>query len=431
MRARPVQAIRTFADSPVRPHPDVMCDITMTHGMVYDRVQRMKVADTPSIAGPRPYIGHDNRVHWAPENALRLGRDGGINDVARTNLLEYTDDFSQSYWTKTGLQPFYSADNIQAAGMTLQKMVEDTSTGQHRFARWSNPVPVGVYTVGAPFLVGERSRTAITIYNSTDGSLFSRFNLLTGEAYNKTGVDDAWVDQLADGVCVCWLRVTTSAASDITVYMRDAADSVSYTGDGVSGLYIGDPTLVEGAYYGPPLPSPGAGTMSYPSDMGKAVIPFDRLRSGTAELLAGTDDCTVLVRLRALAPSTIIANTMTAGVVSFSGVTIQGLWLGATASNAFAAATTTTGSAYGPAITFDADETLLFALRRSGGLTRVSHVQDGVVSTGSAVDIGGLSVGTDMTLAMAGTASLSQAQSVVRAYNCDLSDAQLLEVYSA
>ena len=291
-------------------------------GLLYDRITGCPA--TYAAAGARTYIEKDDTIRTAPANAPRIGANGLLCEPAETNLLEYIDDLDSSYWSKTsgGIPCVLIGDSIQAAGLTLQAVIEAENSEEHKFYKSGALPDAGTYFLAAPIKANGRSEARIFAWNSADGGFASHFDLTTGQPWGSN-TDAEGMIALDDGVFLCWIIVTVSDASSWTLVVENGEHTGTYAGDGVSGLYVGQPQCIEGAAVQSLILGSGAGTTSRVSDMGAATWPFAKLHPNLATLLSGTDDCTVIVECTpgfSGAPSAEVNIWSSSGVSRYNGL---------------------------------------------------------------------------------------------------------------
>ena len=171
-------------------------------------------------------------------------------EPSRSNLVTYSEDFSDAYWAKSGLSTpsgFVSPDRTNNA----YKLVEDTSTGEHVIYK----VSIG-YTSGATlsysFFAKKGERNVIQTYNYIGGGYHNgaNFDLSTGIVSNEVSGSGTMLE-LDNGWYRCeFTSLATVGQSSTNVAFRilNSADENNYTGDGTSGVYIYGAQLEVGSY---------------------------------------------------------------------------------------------------------------------------------------------------------------------------------------
>jgi len=212
-----------------------------------------------STTGTR--VNADGLIESVAINEPRLDFTGGgcgkyLFEPQRINLITYSEDFSNAYWTKSGAtvvsgQTSPSADSPTGAF----KLLEDTSNGSHEITP-SVPVSNGeTYTLSAYFKSSDRNiaiafaGTRMASGNGGSGAdNYSIVNLLDGSIlvnFNQVKVID-----LLNGyyrVSNTFTVGTSGGSFDILIKIANGT-SRSYTGNGTSGVDIFAAQLESGSY---------------------------------------------------------------------------------------------------------------------------------------------------------------------------------------
>jgi len=225
------------------------------------------------------YIGLGLRGGQSPANSntadvlvwgaqLELGSTATTyNPTTVKNLLGFSEAFDNAAWTKSGSSIVTGAQaNPVNGAFNAQKLMEDTSTGQHRVFNTtgvtyiaSTPVCFSVYVKAA-----ERSFVYVRLNNSGGDFVTGFVNLTTGAITTVTGAGTITATSVGNG----WWRIaaigTSAAATAVSGYIAAATSGsvVSYTGDGNSGIYIYGAQLSDSASLDPYVPTPGAAPSS-------------------------------------------------------------------------------------------------------------------------------------------------------------------------
>jgi hypothetical protein len=160
------------------------------------------------------------------------------------NRLRFTEDFTNALWTKTGASVVARAP---ASGAPLKdrisdKLVEDTSTGNHQINQSVAYVLGATYCVYVDVAPGERTWCELLFpsaaFGSARGSYFDLANAVVGSAVN--GITARGIFPVGDGFLRCWILHTASASASGTPTLRIATADLTdnYTGDGRSGVYL-------------------------------------------------------------------------------------------------------------------------------------------------------------------------------------------------
>jgi len=194
------------------------------------------------------------------DNVPRIDYTGGgcphiLAEPQRTNLITYSEDFSQSYWTKSGSSVTSNSVTSPDGTLNAYKLVEDTSTAQHRLRATNATITPG--TVTQTIFAKAAERTWILVQENDMGGYY--FNLSTGVVGSSSGLPDSnTITSMGNGWYKITVTITTANAfAKFSLYPATGDNSSSYTGDGTSGVYIWGAQLEVGSYATSYIPNSG------------------------------------------------------------------------------------------------------------------------------------------------------------------------------
>ena len=238
-------------------------------GKVYSVLPSDGVGDfTFSRSGNATRVNKDGFIETVGSNVPRLNYpliDGVVQgcpslllENASTNLVTYSEDFSNSYWVKTGLlaptSGFISPDGTANAS----KLVENTSSGNHFITRGvvASLGSAANYALSFYIKKGERSKITASIANS--GNYFVNFDLedVTATIVGAE-IQEATIKEIGNDWFYCTIlsEIQIGITPSARIYLADDSFSISYQGDGTSGLYIWGAMLEENDYSTSYIPS--------------------------------------------------------------------------------------------------------------------------------------------------------------------------------
>jgi hypothetical protein len=165
---------------------------------------------------------------------------GLLIEEQRTNLFTYSADFANAAWSK--FRASITSNIIVAPDGTLtgDKLVEDTTaTNTHYVSDSVNLIANTSYN--ATVYVKAAERTRVRLQNSstpnwtTVGSAY--FDLSAGTIVSGTGS----ITPIGNGWYRCSINGTfggADAAGGLNIFIVESGTTISYTGDGYSGIYI-------------------------------------------------------------------------------------------------------------------------------------------------------------------------------------------------
>lgn len=216
-------------------------------------------------ASQATYFDANGVLQIAANNVMRLDHDpvtgaprGVLIEEARTNLFLHSSNFTQSSWSKVRVNLTQNAAIAPDGTTTATLMVEDTTeTNTHQIAQ-SLSRPAGTASYPSIFVKkAPGGRRYIQVWTGNFVNQSQR-SLVTFDFDTGTGVVSGAplataavnIQQLADG----WWRISAYTVSNgsgtvtLTVSLMSDATTTSYTGDGVSGVYIWGGQWEDGAF---------------------------------------------------------------------------------------------------------------------------------------------------------------------------------------
>jgi hypothetical protein len=160
-----------------------------------------------------------------------------------TNIVSYSEDFSQSFWSKGGssvTSGFTSPDG----GLNAFKLIEDTSTGVHKVVK-PYTGPDGNANTASIFVKADEI-TKIGISTTESVSVLTSFDLSNGTLISSLSQDYSITPYLNG-----WYRISstdTNGNRKMAVFLLNDNGNFSYQGDGTSGLYIYGAQLEQSSY---------------------------------------------------------------------------------------------------------------------------------------------------------------------------------------
>ena len=175
-------------------------------------------------------------------------------EPSRTNLISYSEDFSQSYWTKSG-SSILSNNAISPDGsLNASKLVENTSNSAHRIFNGSGLSVSG--NVSMSVFAKKGGRNFIRLTNNNIVGAF--FDLNNGVVLGVSSGITAKIEDFGNDWYRCSITQTGVANERLIVYLSNNGIDTTYQGDGTSGVYICGAMLEEGSYPTSYIPTSGS-----------------------------------------------------------------------------------------------------------------------------------------------------------------------------
>ena len=171
-----------------------------------------------------------------------VGSDGLIQlTPASVNLLTFTQQFDNAAWTKSNATVTANATIAPDGTFTADKLVETTATATHSCRNTATVTASTTYTLTVYAKAGERTWIAVDPVSPSVSNNITFFNLSNGTIGTSAAGNTAAITDAGNG----WYRCTvtrTTAVGQITCFAQfapaSADNTVSYLGDGTSGLFL-------------------------------------------------------------------------------------------------------------------------------------------------------------------------------------------------
>ncbi len=152
------------------------------------------------------------------------------------NLLSYSENYS-AWTTKTNVTVDTDAASLFFGA--ADKLVETSATGLHLVGQVVSFIAGNTYVFSQIVKSGERSHIQLSSGNPAVWPGSAIFNVASGTIHSITN-GTATIKHIQDDVYLVTLTATalTTNVTNATIYLFNGS-SITYTGDGVSGVYLG------------------------------------------------------------------------------------------------------------------------------------------------------------------------------------------------
>ena len=194
-----------------------------------------------------------SRLNYPMIDGKVVGCPHHILEPTRTNLITYSEDFSQSYWTKDGLSIISNQVISPDGTLNADKLIEGTNSGIHKIVK---PYTGISGTNTCSIFVKPNGVTKIGITSTESVSVLSSFDLSNGTLISSLS-DDYSITPFPNG----WFRISSTDIGGnrkMAVFLLNDTGNYSYQGDGVSGVYIYGAMLEQGSYPTSYIPTNGS-----------------------------------------------------------------------------------------------------------------------------------------------------------------------------
>jgi hypothetical protein len=173
---------------------------------------------------------------------------GLLIEEQRTNLVVRSEEFDDASWTKNNSS--ITANTIVAPDgmLTGDKLVENTSTAVHA-ALQTKTYTAAAHTLSVFIKAGERGFVQLVMVDGATTGFSAFFDLSNGSLGTVSANATASATFVGNGWYRCSVTGTTAAGSgSLSIRLASTISTISYTGDGYSGIYIWGAQLEAGAF---------------------------------------------------------------------------------------------------------------------------------------------------------------------------------------
>ena len=212
--------------------------LDFTTGVLDPRVTVTRALNTATRVNSSGFIEIVNanlpRFDYTP---VTLAPKGLLIEEARTNVLTYSEQFDNAIWFKSAGSVTTNVTTSPDGTANADAFIEDTSTGTHIIRYQPLTLTTGVtYTSSIYVKANGRNRVRLINFDGVS-AIVSIFDLSTGTVASGTGsiifMGNGWYR-----ITQTFAAVTTGATNFAYQISLDNGTTNSYTGNGVSGVFL-------------------------------------------------------------------------------------------------------------------------------------------------------------------------------------------------
>jgi hypothetical protein len=190
-----------------------------------------------------------------------LEAKGLLIEEQRTNILLYSEQFDNAYWTKNASTVTANAVTAPDGTLTGYKIIADITNANHTVFRSISFTSGTVYTVSCYAKAGEYDYFTLSAGSTATWPARVTFNLISGTVAS-TVAGTGSIQNIGNGWYRCSVSATATAtaATGVNFAVSSTGSYVAYTGDGTSGIYIWGAQLEAGAFATSYIPTTTAAT---------------------------------------------------------------------------------------------------------------------------------------------------------------------------
>ena len=195
-------------------------------------------------------VNKDGLIEEVAVNVPRLDySDGGcpslLLEPSRTNLIQYSEDFSQSYWNK--INTGYSTNSLISPNGTLTADKLIPTVGASNKIIYINPFSASVLTYTCSIFAKKGEYEGLLLGTGANGTFFDLDNGTIRANYISAPIDSS-IKNYGNGWFKCSITISTSSTNLYIGANDNISTSLSFNADGVGGVYIWGAQLEQGSY---------------------------------------------------------------------------------------------------------------------------------------------------------------------------------------
>ena len=215
---------------------------------------------TFSRASTATRVNSSGLIESVASNVPRIDYTGGgcgklLLEPQRTNLVTYSEDFSNAQWVKSGVSIVSNDATSPDGSTTATKIIEDSSTGFHEIEDEAIVVTT-IANYSTTIYVKAGTRNWVRVSSDNGGYAYFKLSDATiGITLNATATATA----MANGWVKCTITFSpTSGTGSVSIRLATGDGVTSYTGDGTSYVHAWGAQLELGFYPTSIIPTAGS-----------------------------------------------------------------------------------------------------------------------------------------------------------------------------
>lgn len=205
---------------------------------------RVVVARTGTVPGTdinaklATFLANVPRVTYDPSTMLCMGY---LIEPSATNITLRSEELDNAQWAKVGATISANAIAAPDGAITMDKIVEDSSSGAHYVDQGCNVVAGNSYAFSVFLRKGERTQvelrlTAFALWGSAGVAPQAVIDLVSGTVVSSANCA-AGIQDIGNGRYRAWIIAACTASGVSSTRVTLSNGGLTYAGDGVSGAY--------------------------------------------------------------------------------------------------------------------------------------------------------------------------------------------------
>lgn len=175
-----------------------------------------------------------------------------------TNLLTFSEDFSQSVWAKTNLSILSNSIISPEGILSADKLIPDTTSGQHKIDITRTVTNGATVSLSAFVKKGEYNFCCLYEVTSSAGRFFDLSNGTQGGTFVGVPTTSNIENYNNDWYRISISTTVPSTSARYILYVCDTISNTSFVGDNIKGIYTWGAQLEESLYSTSYIPTAGS-----------------------------------------------------------------------------------------------------------------------------------------------------------------------------
>jgi hypothetical protein len=212
-------------------------------------------------------VNQSGLIELVATGVPRLDYTGGgcpsfLFEPQSTNLITYSEDFSNADWTKTGSSITSNVIISPDGDLNGDKLSEDSNNTTHFLKSGLISSSASTYYTTSFFVKYNGRHLQILGSTGSEGGGYVNFDLINGEVGSSDQITGS-IESIGNGWYICSAtNITTSSATEIRLIpflctSKTSSRGESYAGDGISGIYLYGAQIEEQSYATSYIPTAG------------------------------------------------------------------------------------------------------------------------------------------------------------------------------
>jgi hypothetical protein len=202
-----------------------------------------------------------------PRLNYRLDADGNpkgcpelLLEESRQNIKTYSEQVGS--WTQSNISTSSNQAIAPNGSFTADKIIENSGGSSKKVYQSVSTTSGQPYTWSVFLKADTRSKARLNIFGA-----YAEFDIANVSVITTSGVTSQSIEKYPNGWVRCSITETANSSSTLTyVYLLNDAGSVSYTGDGTSGLFVWGGQMELGSTMTSYIPTPSSSAITRNKD---------------------------------------------------------------------------------------------------------------------------------------------------------------------